>query len=344
MADLSSQKILLTGITGFIGSHTAIQLLQQGYQVRGSMRNLERAEEIKAVLAKQAPVKHLEFVQAELTNPTDWLEATKGVDYVQHIASPLPRVIPKDENELIIPAKEGALNVLKAAEQNGVKRVVLTSSAAAIGYGHQNNNRIFTESDWTNIEDKKDTTPYIRSKAIAEKSAWDYVKSEGVSVELTVVNPVAVMGPVLEEDFGTSALFVKKLMDGDMPGSPKLGFAIVDVRDVADMHIRAMLSTNAAGKRFICSNEGFVWVADVAQLLGKEFPNFKSKMPKVNLPNGIVRLFSLFDQETRSIINELGVERKFDNTLAQEVLGWHPRSNNEALKATAQSLIELDLV
>lgn len=343
MSELSKTKVLVTGITGFIGSHTAIQLLNKGYQVRGSMRKLTRASQIKEVLAKHAPVDKLEFVKAELTSLEDWDNATKGVDYVIHIASPVPRKLPKNDQELIIPAKAGAINVLKSAEKNGVKRVVMTSSAASIAYGTKPKARIYTEEDWTDFTKLRDTTAYIRSKTIAELTAWDYVKTQQAKVELSVINPVLVLGPVLEEDFGTSALLIKKLLGGEVPGMPKFGFCLVDVRDVADLHIRAMTHPEAAGKRFICS-EKFEWITDIVSILKKEYPTYQKPLPSMSFPNFLVRIFSLIDTETKAVLVDLDVKRDLSNNLAKTLLGWQPRSNEEAIKATADSLIELGIV
>ncbi|WP_299465454.1 aldehyde reductase [uncultured Microscilla sp.] len=344
--DKSNTKVLVTGITGFIGSHIAIQLLNEGYQVRGSLRNTQRIASIKEVIAQYTShIDNLSFVEAELTQAQSWDAATQGVDYVQHVASPLSASLPKHEDELIVPAKEGAENVLQAAIKNGVKRVVMTSSVAAIGYGNMKGNttKAYTEAHWTDIQDRKDTTPYIRSKTIAEKAAWQVMEANDTTMELVTIQPVAVMGPVLEKDYGTSAELVKKLLDGDFPGAPKFGFSVVDVRDVADLQIKAMEQPEAAGQRFIC-NAGFHWVSEIAEIMREKYPQYKKRMPKFSLPNFAVRLFGMFDPATRSVMNELGKKRVFDNSKAINMLDWQPRNTQEALLATADSLIEQGLI
>jgi dihydroflavonol-4-reductase len=343
--DKSHTKVLVTGITGFIGSHIAIQLLNEGYQVRGSLRNSSRIDSIKAVIAQHtANIDNLSFVEAELTQAKAWEAATQGMDYVQHVASPLSASLPKDENDMIIPAKEGAENVLRGAIKNGVKRVVMTSSVAAIGYGNMSSDtQSYTEEHWTNVQDRKDTTPYIRSKTIAEKAAWKVMEETETTMELVTIQPVAVLGPVLEKDYGTSAELVKKLLDGDFPGAPKFGFSLVDVRDVASLQIKAMEQAEAAGQRFIC-NAGFHWVSEIADMIKEKYPQYKKRLPKFGLPNFAVRLFGMFDPATRSVMNELGKKRIFDHSKAVNLLDWHPRNTKEALLATAESLIAQGLI
>ncbi|MEO1655585.1 MAG: aldehyde reductase [Bacteroidota bacterium] len=342
---MKKEKVLVSGVTGFLGSHLSIQLLNQGYQVVGSLRSQKRAPAIREVIARHSEwVDHLSFVEADLNDAQSWQAACKGMDFVQHIASPVPVTEPKDENEVILPARNGTLNLLRAAQDQGVKRVVLTSSVAAIGYGHHPMPKAgFTEEHWTNPEDRKDSNAYIRSKTLAERAAWEFVSQEDVQLELCTINPVGILGPVLEKDYGSSAEIVKKLMEGALPGAPKFGFGLVDVRDVADLHIRAMRSPEAAGERFICGNE-FSWMLEVSQILRKHYPAYARKLPRFNLPNFAIRFFSLFDPEVRSLLFELGKLRVFDNSKAKKILKWEPRSNEEAILATAESLIAHQLV
>ena len=342
MSNPADTLVLVTGVTGFIGSHIAVELLRQGYQVRGTMRKLSRSESIKEVIGKSVGTELLSFAQAELTQPESWDAAMEGVDYVLHIASPLPRANPKDDQELIVPARDGALNVLKAAERHNVKRMVMTSSAAAVAYGHEEKSRLFTEKDWTNPKDLKDTTAYIRSKMLAEKAAWDALEVSQSKLEFVTILPTLVLGPLLEEDYGTSSLLVKKMFDGDFPAAPKLGFGIVDVRDVADLHIRAMTSPDEPGQRFL-ADSGFRWAIEVAKYLRGAYPTYKKKFPTFEVPNIFVRLMALFDQETRMVLTELGVKREYDHTKAKEVLGWTPRLPEEAIKATADSILALGI-
>ena len=239
--------ILVTGGSGFIGSHCILQLLSAGHQVRTTVRSLKREADVRAMLKEGGadPGNRLSFFAADLENDAGWPQAVAGCEYVLHVASPFPASVPKHEDELIVPAREGALRVLRASRDAGVKRVVLTSSFAAIGYGQKQQTAPFNETNWTD-PNSNDALPYVKSKTIAERAAWDFIASEGGSLELSVVNPVGVFGPVLGPDYSTSILIVQRMMDGAIPGCPKISFGVVDVRDVADLHIRAM--TNPAPK------------------------------------------------------------------------------------------------
>lgn len=323
---MSIPKVLLTGVTGFLGSHTTIQLLEKGYQVIGTLRNKERADEIKHIIGQHTSrIDRLSLAEADLNDELVWHDLMDGVDYVQHIASPFPRKLPKHEDELIIPAKKGTLAVLEAAAANRVKRVVLTSSTGAIVYGKEKGHRsgVFTERDWTNIQNKKDSTPYFRSKTIAEKAAWDFIQQDKSELELTTICPGAILGPILEKDFGTSANIVIKTMDGSSPAIPRLGFDMIDVRSVAEMHILAMENPEAANERFICSG-GFLSFKEVADILREQYPN--KKIPRAVLPDFAVRLFAFIDKTLQPILIDLGVERKVDHSKAKKMLNWEPNS------------------
>jgi dihydroflavonol-4-reductase len=335
----NTQTVLLSGISGFIGMHTAIQLLNKGYKVRGTVREKSKMDRVKTIIKSQASIDNLELIRCELMDSTDWKYAARDVDFIQHIASPLPKKQPKDRNILILPAREGVLNVLKAAQMNKIKRVVITSSIAAIGYGHANNNRTFTEADWTDVADKKDVNPYIESKTLAERAAWDFMKTESPSFELATINPSVVLGPQLDNIFSASTLLIKKILRGDMPGAPKIGFCIVDVRDVADLHIKAMESPNAAGKRFICSGE-YIDILGIGKILKEAYPDKAKKVPGFVLPNILVKITGLFDKEVAGVLNELNVKREFDNSLARNILNWSPRPVEEAITATGQSIFD----
>ncbi|WP_211483111.1 NAD-dependent epimerase/dehydratase family protein [Fodinibius roseus] len=262
------------------------------------------------------------------------------MEFVQHIASPFPRELPDNEDDLIIPAKNGTLIVLKAAAAHNVKRVVLTSSVGSIIYGRNNGDRsgMYSESDWTNTQNKEDTTPYFRSKTIAEKASWEFMDQDHSGMELTTVCPGAILGPVLEKDFGTSANIVIKMLDGSMPD---IGFDIVDVRSVAVLLIRAMEHPEAANERFIGS-AGFLKFKEVADMLRQEYPD--KKIPKRILPDFLVRLLSYFDASLQPILIDLGVERKVDYSKAQNLLDWKPLPNREAVLSCAKSVNEFGLV
>lgn len=340
----ASKNVLLTGVTGFLGSHTTIQLLEKGYNVIGTLRSMSRADSIREIIAQQtSKIDNLSFAEADLGQEDVWKGLTDGVEYVQHIASPFPRKLPKHEKELILPAKNGVLNILKAANENGVKRVVLTSSSGSVIYGKSPNERngTFNESDWTDVSNKKDTTPYFRSKTIAEKTAWEFISNHSSTLELVTVCPGAILGPVLEKDFGTSANIVIKALDGSSPALPDIGFDMVDVRSVADLLIRAMESPKAANQRYIGS-AGYLKFKDVAQILKEEFPD--KKVPSKVLPNFVIRLFSNIDPSLKPVLVDLGVTRKVDNSKAVNELEWEPISTKEAILSCARSVLDLGLV
>ncbi|WP_299211060.1 aldehyde reductase [uncultured Aquimarina sp.] len=341
---MKNKKVLLTGVTGFLGSHTAIQLLNKGYEVIGTLRDMKRANEIKQVIAENTSnIDKLDFAEADLMDKSVWNDLASEVQNVIHIASPFPRELPKNQDDLIIPAKTGTLHILEAASRNGLRRVVLTSSSGAIVYGKEKLKRkgIFDENDWTDISNVKDSTPYFRSKTIAERAAWDFIKNDTSGLELTTICPGAILGPILEKDFGTSANIVIKTMDGSTPAIPKIGFDMVDVRSVADLHIKAMEAPEASGERFVGS-AGFLTFEEVASILREKYPN--KKIPKFALPDFAVRLFSNIDKTIKPILIDLNTERKVNNNKAIKLLGWQPISTKDAVLACAESAIKLSLV
>lgn len=337
--------VLVTGASGFVGVHCILQLLQAGHSVRGTVRNLKRESDVLAMLREGGvdPAGRLQLFAADLESDTGWAEAVAGCDYVLHVASPLPMAVPKNEDELIVPAREGALRVLRASRDAGVKRVVLTSSFAAVGYGHLLQDAPFDETVWTNTSAR--ILPYVKSKALAERAAWDFMAREGGALELSVVNPVAVLGPALGADFSGSLLIVKRLLDGAMPGCPRIWFGIVDVRDVADLHLRAMTSPAAKGERFLAVAAGpSRSILDVATILRERMGAAAAKAPTRQLPDWLVRLAALRDPAVKQFIPELGRIKHATGEKARRLLGWHPRSAEDAIVATAESLIRLGLV
>ncbi|QDH80235.1 aldehyde reductase [Echinicola soli] len=337
------KKVLLTGVTGFLGAHTAIRLLEKGYAVTGTFRSQNRANAIRKLIASHTDkTAYLTLEEADLNDPIVWKTLTKEVDFVQHIASPFPRNMPKHEEELIHPAKEGTLNVLRAAQGNGVKRVVVTSSIAAVVYGKSSDTltKTMDEADWTDPSNRKDTTPYFRSKAIAEKAAWDFAFKHP-EMELVTVLPGAILGPVLEADFGTSANIVIKLLDGSTPALPKIGFDIIDVRSVADLLILAMEKKQAAHNRYLASS-GYRMFSEIAKVLKENFPD--RKLPSWEMPNFLVRVFAKIDPSVGPILVDLGIKRKVNNQKAVRELGWKPKSVEEAIVSCAESVIEKGIV
>ncbi len=354
MTNLPPQStVLVTGGSGFIAAHCILQLLQAGYPVRTTVRNLRRESDVRTMLkvGGMDAGNRLSFVAADLEKDAGWPEAVSGCEYVLHVASPFPANVPKHEDELIVPARDGALRLLAAARDAGVKRVVLTSSFAAIGYGHPQQTEPFNETNWTDPNGER-VTAYAKSKTLAERAAWEFVnganagvnENDGRGLELSVVNPVGVFGPVLGPDYSTSILIVQRLMDGTVPGLPRLSFGAVDVRDVADLHLRAMTHPAAKGERFLAVAGDFMSMLDIAKVLKARMGPAARRVPTMQLPNWMVRLASLRDSTVKQIVPELG---KFKNATAEKarrLLGWQPRSNEESIVATAESLIRLGLL
>lgn len=334
----------MTGGSGFIGSYCILQLLSAGYEVRSTVRSLSREGDARAMLKAGGAEsgQRVTFVAADLTADAGWPEAVAGCDAVLHVASPFPMGTPKDENELIVPAREGALRVLRASRDAGVKRVVLTSSFAAIGYGRAPQATPFDETAWTDLNSH--VSAYVKSKTLAERAAWDFIAKEGGSLELSVINPVGVLGPVLGSDYSTSIALVQRLMDGALPGCPQLYFGLVDVRDVADLHLRAMTDPRANGERFLAVAGEFMSIRDIALVLKARMGADARKVPTWQLPNWMVRLAALRDPGVKQILPDLGKKKNATNAKAKLMLGWAPRSNEDAIVATADSLVRLGLL
>ncbi len=337
--------VLVTGGSGFIGSYCIIQLLTAGHTVRTTVRNLKREPDVHAMLkAGGADAgERVSFAAADLENDAGWREAVAGCDFVLHVASPFPLGVPKHEDDLIVPAREGALRVLRAARNGGVKRVVMTSSFAAIGYGHPPRTAPFDETDWTDLQGPN-VGAYPKSKTIAERAAWDFIAREGGTLELSVVNPVAVFGPVLGPDFSTSIILTQRLLNGAMPGLPRIKFGVVDVRDIADLHIRAMTHPAAKGERFIGVSGDFMSVFEIAQVLRTRLGAGARRVPTRQLPNWLVRAAALADPSIRQVVTELGKAKNATSEKARRVLGWAPRSAEEAIVASGESLNRLGLL
>jgi dihydroflavonol-4-reductase len=342
---MAGELVLVTGGSGFVGSHVIIQLLNAGYQVRTTVRSLKREGEVREMLRVGGVEAgdRLSFAVADLISDAGWAEAVAGCTYVHHVASPFPPAIPKHEDEVIVPARDGALRVLKAARDAGVKRVVLTSSYAAIGYGQPEQKAPFDETNWTN-PDGDDVRAYTKSKTLAERAAWDFIAREGGALELSVVNPVAVLGPALAPDYSTSIMLIQRLMDGAMPGCPRLYFGIVDVRDVADMHMRCMTNPAAKGERFLALAGEFLSIAQIARILKRNLGPAAKRVPTLELPDFLIRMAARNDPAVQQILPELGKRKDGTNAKAKRVLGWAPRSNEEAVVATAESLVRLGLL
>lgn len=336
-----TDTVLLTGISGFLGGHVALQLLNAGYAVRGSIRSLSKADKVRDTLSKAgADLAKLDFVALDLLRDDGWADAMKGVRFLQHTASPFVIETPKDPDELIRPAVDGTRRAIEAALGANVERVVLTSSIAAIQYGHADYSKSFTEADWSD-PDSRSTTAYAASKTLAEREAWRLMDAANRHGDLAVINPAVILGPLLDEDPGTSATMVRRLLDGRLPAIPKLALSTVDVRDVAALHLDAMTNPAAGGQRCIAS-EGSYWMRDVGQMLKPEFPG--RRIPSVELPNWVISLVALFDRDVREVREEIGIMKRVDGSRGPQRLGRPLITTAESAVATGQSLIAHKLV
>ena len=333
---MAGETVLVTGGSGYIGGWCIIALLNQGYTVRTTIRNLAREAEVRARIAKEAPTDRLSVFAADLLSDAGWDEAAAGCDYVLHVASPLGLGV-SDPQTLIKPAREGAQRAIRAAIKAGAKRVVMTSSVAAVEPPGADMATV-DETSWTDPA-AKGVSPYAQSKTLAERAAWELIAAEGGGVTtLAVVNPALVLGPVLGDDYSESLQVIERLLTGRVPGSPRLGFNLIDVRDVADLHLKAMLAPEAAGQRFIAATD-FLWMAEIAQVLRARLGAKASKVPKGKVPDFVLRLLALFDRDLTYVTPMLGVRRNFSSAKAQALLGWRPRPPEQIIVECAESLI-----
>ncbi len=331
--------VLVTGGSGFIGGWCVIGLLQQGYRVRTTVRDLRRETAVRAALGKVVDAQdRLSFYAADLTADAGWDDAVGGCDYVLHVASPLGVAEPKNPDDLIVPAREGAKRAVTAAIKAGVKRVVLTSSVAAASQAVGGPDSLSDETVWTDLTKPK-VSAYSQSKTLAERAAWDLIAASSGATSLATVNPALVLGPVLSGDFSESVQVIERLLSGRIPGLPRLGFNIVDARDVADLHIRAMTAPEAAGQRFIAAGR-FAWMADLATLLRQRLGAQAAKVPTGKVPDIAIRLASLFDKDLGAVTPSLGHKHDYSSTKAQDLLGWRPRPLEDTVLDCARSLIE----
>ncbi|MDQ2879188.1 MAG: aldehyde reductase [Pseudomonadota bacterium] len=331
--------VLVTGGSGYIAGFLIRQLIAEGWTVNTTVRSLTREAEVRGWLAVDNA--RLHFFAADLMDDKGWAEAVAGCGHVAHVASPFPAGAPKSDDELIVPAREGALRALRFARAAGVRRFVLTSSVAAVAYGHPVE-RVYDEGDWTDVT-QPGVGAYIKSKTIAERAARDWMKAEGAGMEFCSVNPSAVLGPLLSDDFSASIQFVQRIMDGSVPGTPRLGFAVVDVRDLADLHVRALTVAGLDGERFIGAGK-FLWMKEVAAILRAGLGPQARKVPERGIPDVIVRAMALFDPTIRQVTGELGRSRAVDARHALEMLGWKTRDEATTILDTAHSLLDRGIV
>ena len=339
-----SNPVLVTGATGFLAMHCILNLLEKGWHVRGTLRNAQRGAALRKTLAQHTgKIENLELFSADLMQDAGWDEALAGCQYVLHVASPFPAREPEHEDDLILPAREGTKRVLRAAARQGIQRLVLTSSIAAVSAGYTDKARTFSEKDWSNLDGE--IAPYPKSKTLAEKAAWEFVGNlpEGQKLELAVVNPGYILGPVLDAEPRTSNEMHIKLMRRQVPGVGRLKMDMVDVRDVAEAQYLALVTPEAAGRRFICVSES-MWLAEIAQVLDEHFAPKGYKIPRRMMPDFLVRLVGLFDKTVRNTVRGLGVDYAYDASQTRRVLGWQPRPAKTSLVEMGESLIQVGIV
>jgi dihydroflavonol-4-reductase len=340
---MSKPTVLITGISGFIAKHCAVEMLNAGYRVRGTVRSLPRSSQVRDTLAKYTDTSRLEFAEADLESDAAWNEVLAGCAHVLHLASPFPASQPKDETELIRPAVQGTLRVLRAASAAGVERLVQTSSTVAVMYGHPHERTApFTEADWTQVN-SPGVTPYAKSKTLAEQAARDFMKHDRSGMRYGSVNPGFVLGPTLDQDIGASAEIIRMFLRGKYPGAPRLSMPCVDVRDVARMHRLALETGADSGGRYLCT-AGSAWMIDIARAIRTQLGEAARKVPSRILPDWVVKLVGLFDGTARQTVPDLGRAFEVDNAHTRQVLGMTFIPVPEAAAAMAKSLVDLKLV
>jgi dihydroflavonol-4-reductase len=344
-----TETVLVTGGTGFVGGWCIVELLKRGYAVRTTVRNLSKERAARAAIAAgidpndRLTLDRLTFLGADLTSDTGWDDAVAGCDYVLHVASPLGGDSPKDADTLILPAaRDGTLRVLRAATNAKVRRIVLTSSCAAASPPLAGPDSVNDEAVWTDTADPT-LNAYRKSKVLAEQAAWEFMRHYDGPATLTTILPGAVFGPVLSRENPGSVQIIGRLLQGRVPGNPRLGFDIVDVRDLADVHLRAMTTPQAAGQRFIATGE-FMWMAEVSQALRAELGASASKVPTRALPSFVLRLMARFDAGVRAVTPGLGRRHRHISEKAQRLLAWRPRPATETVVDCARSLIAQGVV
>ena len=338
---MNQSTVLVTGGSGFIAGHCVLQLLAQGHHVRATLRSLARERDVRGVLEKAGLVhgERLSFVAADLLGDAGWVDAAAGIDSVLHVASPVRPGHVDNEADVIVPAREGTLRVLRAARDAGVRRVVLTSAFHAVSWGWPRGDHVFTEDDWT-VVDGPGVDAYGKSKTLAERAAWDFMAAEGGAMTLCTMLPVAVMGPILGREVSGANHIVQRMLNGDMPGLPNLFIPVVDVRDVARAHVLAITHPAAAGSRFLLSNGRALPLREIAGIVRGAVGDAGRRVPTRAIPDLVIRVAALFKAEFRPFVHDLGHAKRTSNERARRVLEWTPRPPEEAIAAAARSLVD----
>jgi dihydroflavonol-4-reductase len=335
---MSGERVLVTGGTGYLARWCIRLLLERGYDVHTTVRDQSAEAGLRALVSPDADPGRLRAFPVDLLRDDGWKQAADSCDYVLHVASPFPPAQPKDADELIVPARDGTIRVLDAAYAAGARRVVITSSIAAIrNTGTAEAERPFSEEDWASPGNRA-ATPYDRSKLAAEQAAWDHARDTGHTARLSVINPGAIIGPLLGPRRTYSLQTIERLLTGSMPAIPRLGFPFADVRDVADLHLLAMTDPAAAGQRFIGTGP-FRWLTEVAAILRSELGAGASRVPARRAPDWLIRLIARFDPGVRTFVDELGHRVDYSAAKAETLLGWTPRPVADSVIDCARSIL-----
>jgi len=339
-----TNKVLLTGVSGWIAKHTAIELLNAGYEVLGTVRNNTLVEQTKETISQHASIDKLSFVELDLLKDDGWNEAAQGCKYIMHLASPFPFKVSNNRNSLLAPAVDGTLRVLNAGLNANVEQFIVTSSIAAMfRKSNRSNPYSFHENDWTDENWKEGVNDYFLSKTKAEKAAWELMESKGLKNKLTMINPGGVFGDALDKKGGTSIEYVRQFMKGKFPAAPKWGILISDVKDVAKAHVACIGNNKVGGRRLIVGKE-VKKLIELSQIMAEAMPEYAKKLPKKELPNFMVKLISLFDSSAKTLIPDLEITMQTDTSYAEDLLGFKFNLAKGCISETAKSVVRLGLV
>ena len=339
-----TDKVLLTGVSGWIAKHTAIELLNKGYEVLGTVRNNNLIDQTRQTIGKYAPIEKLSFVELDLLKDEGWNEAAKGCKYIFHIASPFPIKVSKNREVLLPVAVDGTIRVLNAGLNAGVEQIIKTSSIVAMfRKPNRTNPYTFGENDWTDENWTEGVNDYFLSKTKAEKAAWELMESKGLKNKLTTICPGGVFGDALDKKGGTSIEYVRQFMAGKFPGAPKFAVLISDVRDIAKAHVACIGNTKVGGRRLIVGKE-VKKLVELSQLMAEAMPEYARKLPKKELPNFMVKLISYIDSSAKTMIPDLGIMMQTDPTYAEKLLGFEFKAAKDCMAENAKSVVRLGLV